>query len=104
MSLGYVHEKFSLAVDSMATSPASIQQRVANAYIFHLIHLKADELPEEIRMDFSVMKQQLTSAEPVGDEGSVMASVDKMSEDEAVTIARKIAYMHDIVNSHLIDE
>jgi hypothetical protein len=101
VSLGYVHEKFVLAVDSMATSPASIQHRVADAYIFHLIHLNVDELPEEIRMDFKMMKQQLTSAKPVGDEGSVMASANEMSEDDSVAIAQKIVYMHDIVSSHL---
>jgi hypothetical protein len=104
MSLGYVHEKFILAVDSMATSPASIQNRVADAYMFHLMHLKEDELPEEIRMDFRIMKQQLTSAKPIGDEGSVMASVNEMSEDDAVAIAQKIVNMHGIVNSHLEEE
>jgi len=42
MKNGYPFEKFSNAVHGMAVSPNSIQRRVADAYIYNLIHLKAE--------------------------------------------------------------
>ena len=95
----YPHEKFSSAVHGMAVSPASIQNRIADAYIYNLIHLKPEELPEEIRHTFSELCTRLTSAEPVGNEGSVYATTNQMGTDEAVEIARSITHMADIIES-----
>ena len=104
MSLSYAHEKFSLAIDGMATSPASIQLRIADAYISQLIRLNEQDLPEDIRTDFRLMREQLTSRSPEGDEGSVMATVNKMSEEEATAIARKISRMHDTIAAAVMAE
>jgi hypothetical protein len=104
MSFSYVHEKFSAAIESMAASPESIQHRIANAYTYHLIRLKKEELPDEIRMDFEITAEQLTRGEPVGNEGRVMATVKQMSENEAVDIARRIVHMSDVVNAHYQSE
>jgi hypothetical protein len=104
VSVSYFYQKFSAAVESMAASPASIQHRIADAYISQLHVLQPDELPDEIRMDFTIMVEQLTRIEPVGNEGRVMASVREMSEDDAVEIARKIVHMHDVVTAHYHSE
>ena len=95
----YPHEKFSNAVNSMAVSPKSIQERVADAYVYNLIHLKPDELPEEIRYRLAELAKKLTAVEPNGNEGSVSATTNKMSMDEAVEIAQEIVTMADSVES-----
>ena len=104
MSVDYFHEKFSAAVQSMAASPESIQDRIADAYISQLHVLQPDELPDEIRMDFKIMVQQLTGAEPLGNEGSVKASVNQMSEDDAVSVAQKIVHMYDAIEARYHEE
>ena len=99
MKNGYPFEKFSNAVHGMAVSPNSIQRRVADAYIYNLIHLKAEELPEEIRLKFKGLHERLTLVEPVGDEGSVYATTNEMNTNEAIEIAHSITYMADVVES-----
>lgn len=99
MKKGYPFEKFSCAVHGMAVSPSSIQRRVADAYIFNLIHLETEELPEEIRIKFKELHKKLTSVAPAGDEGSVYATTNEMSTEEAIEIAHSITYMADIVES-----
>ena len=89
----YPNEKFSNAFSSMATSPSSIQQRVADAYLYNLIHVKPDEVPEEIRAKFIELKEKLTRIEPEGDEGRVISTTYQMSIDEAVSIANNIVDM-----------
>jgi hypothetical protein len=99
VNLDYAHQKFSAAVESMAESPASIQRRIADAYISQLHVLRPDDLPDEIRMEWTVTVEQLTHAESVGNEGTVMATVENMSDDDAVAIARKIVRMYDVIEA-----
>jgi len=52
MSLDYAYEKLSVAVTSMATSTDSLQNRLANAYVygFHTIGLNVNaDLPPNLR-------------------------------------------------------
>lgn len=103
MKYAYANKKFTSVVIEMATSPKNIQERVGDAFINHLMRLETEELPEEIRIKFSNMFQRLTKCEPIGDKGSVQATIDQMSTDEAVEIAMDIVYMADIVHSKLSD-
>ncbi len=47
--------------------------------------------------DFDEVERRLTSAEPLGDEGSVDASVRSLSDEEATHIAEQIVGMYDAV-------
>ena len=89
----YPNEKFSAAVDTLATSPKSIQERICDAYICSLIHVKPDEVPEHIRYEFDQLRTRLTSVEPKGEEGSVAATTSLMSTDEAIEIAQLIKHV-----------
>ena len=93
----YPNEKFSAAVDTLATSPKSIQDRICDAYIFSLIHVKPEIVPEHIRYDFNQLRTRLTSVEPKGEEGSVAATTSLMSTDEAIEITRLIIHMAYVV-------
>jgi hypothetical protein len=97
-------KNFSTAVRHMAASPKTIQERVGDAYLYHLCHVKTEELPEEIQTDFEDLKTRLTSEQPIGDEGSVNATIRNMTEFEALEIAQKIVYMTEIIESRLRDQ
>jgi len=93
----YPYEKFSKALYGLATSPKSIQQRVCDAYIYHLIHVSVDTLPEEIRSQFEIMTNRLTKSKPDMGEGTVKAATDNMNDNEAIEIASEIWNMYDVI-------
>lgn len=104
MSLSYAQEKLDLAVDGMAASPASIQRRIADAYIFHLIHIDPEEdLPADLRGLYAEIHTALTKLEAIENEGQVMATVEFLTNDEAVEIAGKIVRLSDQVSAALLD-
>ena len=92
------YEKLTLTVKLMAGSPDTLQKRVADAYIYHLMYLKVEELPEEIRYRFENLCIRLTS------KGSVYEATETMDIDEAIDMAREILYMDDIVKSRHLED
>ena len=96
----YAIEKFTSAVHSMAVSPKSIQDRVADAYVFNLSHVKTSDLPESMCYRFEQLKEKLTSGKPVGNEGTVQAKTNTMSDTEAIETAQEIMYLYDEI-THL---
>jgi hypothetical protein len=97
MSLDYVWEKFYAAVLILAGSQGTVQERLADAFTGQLIRLETNDLPEELRGDFEQLERRLTSAEPTGGEGSVDASVQSLSDEEAAHLAEQIVEMYDAV-------
>jgi hypothetical protein len=93
----YPNSKFIEAVDGMAMSPKSIQERVVDAYICSLIHVEAEHLPERIQARFKNIERKLTCAETVGDEGLVSAIISQLSTDEAIGIASEITHLAHVV-------
>ena len=73
---------------------------MVGAVVYSLIHLKPDDLPEEIRADFKQLMESLSRVKPEGDEGSVKATVNAMSEEEVQSMVDKIVSMHDTVTRH----
>jgi hypothetical protein len=91
VGVAYAIEKLDVAVDALAASASSIQDRLFNAYISALIRIKPEEdLPEELRPRFIAMSDRLTSAEPRAGEGSLRATLDVLADDEAVGIAQEV--------------
>lgn len=98
MSLSYTWEKFHVAVSSLASGTGSIQERLFNAYTGSLMLLEVHEpndLPADMRDDFEEITRKLTAVEPVGDEGSVWASTNAMTDMEASEIADRIVSLYD---------
>src|ERR1044071_6612268 len=93
MSRSYAWEKFHAAVSILAAGKRDIRARLHDAYISALMRVEPEDLPEDIRDDFNKIDDELTSVEPVGDEGSAMASVRAMTEDRASEIAEQIVSM-----------
>lgn len=91
MSLSYAYEKLMIAVDVLATSPQTIQNRLGNAFISGLTRINPEEdLPVNLRTDFQQLLDQVTRVAAVGDEGTISATTRIMSDDEAAEIAKKI--------------
>ena len=85
-------ELVSKAVAILATGAGPIHERLIGAGVFELVHAAqyAEAFPGQIQSRFDDVWSRLTSAEPAGEEGSIAASVGKLSVDEAQQIAREI--------------
>ena len=93
----YPHQKFSAAITSMASSPKPIQERLGDAFLYHLIHVKPADLPEHVREKFSYLLARIVM---VGsDQGTIAATVKYMSEEQAVELAADVVFIADAVAS-----
>jgi enoyl-[acyl-carrier-protein] reductase (NADH) len=91
-------EKLTRAVHSMAVSPKSIQDRLADVYVDSLIYIKPDDMPQDLRYRFTELSRKLTAVD--SPEGSVIATTRQMSEMEAIELAQEIFALFDSV-THL---
>jgi hypothetical protein len=98
MSLDYGWEKFYAAVSSLAASADSLQDRLANVWISHLIHLNPDEdLPEERRGEFREMKARVTRETGRAGEGSIAATTRLITDKEARQMIERICSIYDAI-------
>jgi hypothetical protein len=74
-------------------SAGPIKQRLAEAYRAHLATVDQEELPREIRDEFSSVSNCLCCVRPMRGETAVQATVRKMSEPEAGRLAVRIVDM-----------
>ena len=90
--MSHTWELFYKATGIMATGRESIKKRLENAFVYELNNVEPDDsaLPPDLRHEFSNLLDEVTSAKPVRDEGSIQASIQKMSEERATQIAAKI--------------
>ena len=89
----YVLEKFVMAVNSLATGPGKVQDRLIDAYLdIHVIRLV--QMPKELRDDFRWVTEMLTRREPrYRGQGRLYASLARMRNRTGVTIAQRIVYI-----------
>lgn len=95
MSLGYTWEKLFVAVEGMARSQESLQDRLMGAFLcFHL--LREDDFPKgELRDAFHDIKHALTWRPAQGDEGTVKATTQQMTDQEASELIGKLVSLYD---------
>jgi hypothetical protein len=82
-------EKFFSAAQILSAA-GPIKQRLAAAYCRHLATLQSDDVPREIRDEFTSLGTSLSCVTPMRGETAVQASVRKMSDHEAATYALQI--------------
>jgi hypothetical protein len=75
-------ECFHLATLELVRS-APIKQRLICAYRHHLAALREEQLPGEVRESFAQVMRSLRGVQPLRGEEAVVASVRKMSNQEA---------------------
>jgi len=80
----YLNEKFSGAVRSLAISTESLQDRLADAYVHHICHVKDQPMPEEIKEKFDLLCKIFASG------------VSDMTIEEATSFIDDIIYIAEI--------
>ena len=91
---GYPREKFRQAVDTLATSPSCIEERLLDASLF-LCRLFDPDFPEHLQGDYRWIMKSLTDI-PCGYEqyaaveGSIGATLRGLSQDHMMAIANRI--------------
>lgn len=105
MSLEYTWEKLSVAVEGMARSQESLQDRLMGAYLcFH--PLREKDFPKgELRESFHDIMHALTWRPAQGDEGTVKATTQQMTDQEASELIEKLVSLYDeITQSYGVEE
>jgi hypothetical protein len=78
------------AASLLLVGPGGVKQRLAAAYRTHLADLHPESLPRELRAELASIAQALTHERPVGGLGAIEASVRKMSDAEAASLAARV--------------
>jgi hypothetical protein len=81
------------AATLVLASAAPIKHRLVEAFREHLADLEEDELPREIRDEFSSLSSTLCCVRPMKGETAIQATVRKMSDSEAGGCATRIVGM-----------
>jgi hypothetical protein len=98
----YAEQKFCVAVDSMATSSKGIRERIMGAFL-SFSPIRAEQFEDsELQKRFAEIHEALTKVEPVGDEGSVRATLNSATDQECERIAKMIVEFHEIVHDRLV--
>jgi len=90
MSLNYAVEKLREAVGVLATDKLRIKTRLQRAAVRVAQASGAKDWPPELKADHQALLDRLTAVQPTANEGAVAATVEQMSEDDAVEIAGAI--------------
>ncbi len=84
----YPSEKFSAAVDTLATSPRLLQERIADAFSHSLMHLIGNAaVPEDVKEKLAEYDAAWSAVEDAGAQGTISVWASGLSDDEAMDIA-----------------
>lgn len=86
-----------LAATATLAAAGPVKQRLTEAYSLHLAGVDQDELPREIRDEFCSLCTCLSCVRPMRGESAVQATVRKMSDREAGSVAKRIVEMLAII-------
>ena len=88
MKDGYPSEKFYKAVDTLATSPRPLQERIADAFSHSLMHLIGHAaLPEDVKEKLAEYDAAWSAVDDAGEQGTIKVWASRLSNDEAMQIA-----------------
>ena len=85
------------AATLVLASAGPIKHRLVEAYRQHLEGLDEDELPKEIRDEFSTLSTSMCRVRPLRGETALQATVRKMSDVEAGRFALRIVNMLGVI-------
>jgi hypothetical protein len=85
------------AATAMLASAGPIKHRLVEAYRTHLANLAEDDLPKEIREEFTSLSTCMSCVRPMRGETAVQATVRKMSDMEAGSVAMRIVSMLGVI-------
>jgi hypothetical protein len=90
LTYAYATEKFGCALEALASAPGRPQDGLHDAWMcFNPV--RPDDLPAgELRSLFMGIRDDLTCEEPVGNEGTLAATLRKMSDAKAYQLIERI--------------
>ena len=91
--MSYHVDRFYAAVSVLATH-GHIKQRLMNAFGDHLDDIDEEELPESIREAFTNLRIEMHRVTALNGEGTICASVRKMSAEEAGDCAVSVVSLY----------
>ena len=95
----YADEKLTAAVHTLATGDYALRQRLEHAWIGALVRLDADRhFPEgEIRDRWRELRSmvEIVSAEEAAGEGTLVASLRRLSDDDLRRMAERIVELYE---------
>src|SRR5690349_7852324 len=100
MNVDYAYEKFYAAIMGMAQGKKKLRERIEDAYLYHIIHVREELLPKHYCSDFQKLRQLVTcrpARHPY--EGTVHATTQQMSPRELEEAARLIVGLFDSLSS-----
>lgn len=77
----------------LLVSADSIKRRLITAYASHLSSIKEEDLPNELRKEFTEVVNAISHVKPLRGETAVQATVRKMSDTEASRCAKRIVQL-----------
>ena len=79
---------------SVLAGHGHIKQRLIQAYEENMASIEDAEMPPAIKQSFAELRQMMYQVDPQNGEGSICASVRKMSVKEAVECAHRIINLY----------
>ncbi len=95
MSLGYAWEKFHAAVLILAGSHSSVADRINSAYTYQLMHIVLEQIPEELRDEFSVLIKEIKRVKRPDKQLPVASATKAIGREKATELAENIVSMYD---------
>ncbi len=92
-------DRFFAAVSVLA-GHGHIKHRLIKAYQDNLDHINEDNLPNAVKKPFAQLKSMMHCVTPAGGEGTICASVRKMSVDEASQCADSLVSLYGAIIRH----
>jgi hypothetical protein len=83
-----------LAAVRCCSNPEPIKSRLAHAWLGHLDSIDSGQLPEEIRANFIGLRNAMYDRKPLYFESAPLASIRKMSTQEAAAHVQTIVNMY----------
>ena len=92
MTTSYDHGRELLykGVLGLASGQEGVKKRLENAFVYELSGIREDELPPELWKKFAPLLKEVTATPTVGKEGTIAASINKMTTKRAVEIADEV--------------
>lgn len=82
------------AAVSVLAGDGHIKQRLTDAYADHIAEIDSDDLPAPLREQFLELTRRMYAVAPLNGEGSIRASVRKMSGQDAAECAQILVALH----------
>ena len=89
----HIAKRFEAAVFALV-GDGSIKQRLGRAYSHHLEDLQPADMPDAVRERYKSLHSAMHRAAPIGKEGSLKVTVQKMSFSEASDYAEAIVELY----------